>query len=119
MELRSRKAVGTEVRDDTTSSDTGDTSTSRDAASEEGFGGDEEAEVPEYERQRQERIKRNEEKLAELGIQILAGALKTSTVPTSEAGAERSRKVLKATRNPCASTPQKCESRVEYLNPKP
>jgi hypothetical protein len=119
MELRSRKAVPSGVRDDSTSSDSNETSTSEDAASEKGLAGEEEAEVPEYERQRQERIQRNEEKLAELGIQMLAGALRTSTVPTSAAGGEGSRKVPKATRNPCASTLAKCQNRVEYLNPKP
>ena len=119
MELRSRKSVPTGVQDESTSSERSGTSTSEDTASEKGSGGDDEAEVPAYERERQERIKRNSEKLAELGIQMLAEAFKTPTDPTNAAGGEGSRRSSKATQDPDSSTLQKCQRKSQYLNPKP
>ena len=119
MELRSRKSVPTGVRDESTSSDTRGTSSSTDTASEKGSGGDEKAEVPAYERERQERIRRNSEKLAELGIHILAEALKTPTDPTNAAAGEGNRRRLKAKQDPGTNTLENCQKRRGYLNPKP
>ena len=60
-----------------------DTKGSEDQASEEGFGRDVIAEVPEYERLRQANLRKNALKLQELGVPILAASLKESTTTCS------------------------------------
>ena len=73
---------------------------------EEGFGSDEEAEVPEYERQRQEHLRKNALKLQELGVPLLAAALKEpKTTSTSKAGGgEGNVAEVKSTRSTGASS---------------
>jgi hypothetical protein len=78
-----------------------DDTSSCERASEEGFGTDEDAEVPEYERLRQENIRRNSLKLQELGVPLLATFLKvsTTTATTEAGGGERNLATVKSTRN--------------------
>ena len=114
MELRSRKQAPRGGEDTSSSSDTDSTGSSEDERSEKETGGGGEAEVTDYERQRQERIRQNSLKLAELGIQMLAGALKSSTVASDAAAGGGNRKSLKATPEPGASTLAKCQSTSRY-----
>ena len=119
MELRSQKAVMTGGNNSSSSSDTSGTSSSEEQGSENGLEGEEDAEVPKYERQRQENIKNNFLKLAELEIRILTGALKSSRVKSEAPGGGENRRSVKATPNPGASNHENSRSTVEYLSPKP
>jgi len=117
MKMRS-KLVEAPSGDDS-SSGTRVSQRSEEQASEEGFARDEDAEVPEYERLRQENIKKNSLKLEELGVLNLAANFKSSTITSEAAGGEGHRASLKATRNPSASSLEKRRNTVGYLNRKP
>ena len=89
-----------EDKDDTNSKDRGS------EGSEEGFGREEYTEVPEYERLRQEHLRKNALKLQELGVPILAASLKesTTTCRTEAGGGEGNQATVKSTRRAGASS---------------
>ena len=92
-----------------------------DAPSEEGFGRDEELEVPEYERFRQENLRKNSKKLQELGIPVLAASLtsSTTTCTTSAVGEERNHRNVKNTSSGSAISLGNHINGLGYINPKP
>lgn len=81
----------------------------------------EEFEVPEYERLRQENLRKNSLKLQELGIPVLAAFLNlsTTTCTASEVGGEGNHGNVKNT--PCGSAISlgNLENGLGYRNPKP
>ena len=81
----------------------------------------EEFKVPEYERLRQENLRKNSLKLQELGIPVLAASLNLSTTTwtTSEVGGEGNHGNVKNT--PCggAISLRNLENGLGYRNPKP
>ncbi|KAG0573961.1 hypothetical protein KC19_VG225300 [Ceratodon purpureus] len=113
MELRSRKLALKGGEDTSSSSNTGDTGSSEDQSLEKEVGGEEDTEVPDYERQRQERMRQNSVKLAELGIRMLARALKSSTVASEAARGGGNCWSLKATPNPGATTLDNSQSTLK------
>jgi hypothetical protein len=91
--------------DDTSSGDFRVSQRSEEQASEEGFGRDEDAEVPEYERLRQENLRKNSLKLQERGVPLLAASLKdsTTTCTTEAGGGEGNLATVQSTRSAGAS----------------
>ena len=96
-------------------------SNAADAPSEEGFGRDEELEVPEYERLRQENLRKNSKKLQELGIPVLAASLTASTITctTSAVGGERNHLNVKNMGSGGAISLGNHINGLGYINPKP
>lgn len=81
---------------------------------EEGITRDEEATVPEYERLRQENLRKNSLKLQELGVPLVAASLREST--TTKAAGGEGKTATKSTRSAGASCLENCP-RYETLNP--
>ncbi len=94
------------TEEDDTSSGERVSQRSEEQASEEGFGRDEDAEVPEYERLRQENLRINSVKLQELGVPLLAASLRdsTTTCTTEAGGGEGDLATVKSTRSAGASS---------------
>lgn len=88
---------------------------------EEGCGRDEEFELPEYERLRQENLRKNSLKLQELGIPVLTASLNisTTTCTTSAVGGEGNLPHVKTPHTGGAINLENHCYDLRYRNPKP